>query len=307
MELPEKVYAKLAALGDAGTQWRLSLPALLDDIEHRWGVAQGRILSGGSEALVIETASANAGPAVLKLGIPGETGFEREVQTLLAANGRGYARVLAVDIEHRAVLLERLGPQLEQLDLPVRAQIEHICETLRIAWQVPPGSLSLTSGDEKARWLGDFIASSWAALERPCSENAMLRALQFSQERATAHNAVSAVLVHGDAHSANTLLATQGGAPLVFRFVDPDGLFAEPACDLAVPMRDWSQELLDGDTIALGLARCDLLSALTGTPAQPIWQWGFLERMSTGLYLLKLGLTSEGRAMLRVAEAWAVV
>ena len=70
-------------------------------------------------------------------------------------------------------------------------------------------------------------------------------------------------------------------------------------------MRDWSEELLAGDALALGHARCEFISGLTGIAAEPIWQWGFMERMSTGLYLMQLGWHDEGRGMLAVADLWA--
>jgi streptomycin 6-kinase len=302
MLLPEPVEKKLAALGADGARWRSALPDLFNALERCWSIVHGPLLRGGSEALVVVADARDGTRAVLKLGIPGETSFDQEVRVLLAANGTGYARVLAHDLALRAVLLERLGPRLDQLDLSIEAQIAQICATLRVAWTVPVGALALMSGADKARSLGAFIASTWDELEQPCSERALQRALQFAQQRAAAHDPARAVLVHGDAHEANTLQAAAG-----FRFVDPDGLFAEPACDLAVPMRGWSAPLLAGDTIALGQARCRMLSDLTHAPGDAIWQWGFLERMSTGLYLTKLGITAEGRAMLRVADLWAVV
>jgi streptomycin 6-kinase len=87
-----------------------------------------------------------------------------------------------------------------------------------------------------------------------------------------------------------------------FTFVDPDGLFAERACDLAVPMRDWSQELLAGDTLRCARRRCAQLSRLCGVAAQPIWEWGFMERVSTALLALQVGREELGRDMLAVAE-----
>jgi streptomycin 6-kinase len=44
---------------------------------------------------------------------------------------------------------------------------------------------------------------------------------------------------------------------------------------------------------------------LTGEDPDAIWQWGFIERVSTGLLLLHTGGEAEGRDFLRVAEAWA--
>ena len=67
-------------------------------------------------------------------------------------------------------------------------------------------------------------------------------------------------------------------------------------------MRDWSEELIDGDTVRLGRERCELLSELTGVDEGPIWQWGFIERVSTGLGMLEIGMKTESTEMLAVAE-----
>ena len=88
-----------------------------------------------------------------------------------------------------------------------------------------------------------------------------------------------------------------------YKFVDPDGLFAEPAYDLGILMRGWNEELLAGDTLALGRARCAMLAELTGVDGEAIWQWGFIERVSTGLLLTQLGLP-DARDTLAIAERW---
>ena len=117
--------------------------------------------------------------------------------------------------------------------------------------------------------------------------------------------------MHGDAHALNTLAVTGTGEDSYaekdadktrYKFVDPDGLFAERACDLAVPMRDWNQELLAGETLYLAQKRCNLMSELTNVDAHAIWQWGFIERVSTGLVLNELGQESESTAYLEVAR-----
>ena len=89
-----------------------------------------------------------------------------------------------------------------------------------------------------------------------------------------------------------------------FKFVDPDGLFIERAYDLGIIMRGWDEDRLAGDPVARGLRRCHRLAALTGVAAEPIWQWGFVERVSSGLLCLQVGLEGAGE-MLAVADAWA--
>jgi streptomycin 6-kinase len=205
------------------------------------------------------------------------------------------------------MLQERLGPRLSELGLPVNRQIEIICATLQRAWVRTPEAESFPSGAEKARWLSGFITATWHALGRPCSERVIDQALAFSRRREAAFDPERSVLVHGDAHSANTLasLDADESASSGFKLVDPDGLFADRAYDLAIPMRDWSEELLAGDALRLGQERCAYLSRLTGEDPEAIWQWGFIERVSTGLLLMHVGSEREGRDYLLVAEGWA--
>ena len=69
-------------------------------------------------------------------------------------------------------------------------------------------------------------------------------------------------------------------------FVDPDGFIADRAYDLGVALRDWSGRLLGPDARLVAEGFCDTLAERSGVDATRIWEWGFLERVSTGLYLL---------------------
>ncbi|MFT5047951.1 MAG: streptomycin 6-kinase [Porticoccaceae bacterium] len=109
-------------------------------------------------------------------------------------------------------------------------------------------------------------------------------------------------LIHGDAHIWNTLEAPK--SPTGYKFVDPDGLIAERAIDLAILLREWREELLAGDTLALGLARCELLSKLTGVDSQSIWQWGFIEHVSCGLLDLNLNDLDAADKHFTIASHW---
>lgn len=75
--------------------------------------------------------------------------------------------------------------------------------------------------------------------------------------------------------------------------------------ELAVPMREWSEELLAGDAARLGRERCARLGRLTDVDPRAIWERGFVERASTGLLATRVGADRMGRGMLDVAKAWA--
>lgn len=133
------------------------------------------------------------------------------------------------------------------------------------------------------------------------------RALRFAERRAAAFDLDRCVIVHGDPGLSNALQVTaaRSGAESGIVFVDPDGLLADPAYDLVVVLRDWCAELLAGDALALAHRYCGLLAAHTGIDESAIWEWGFLERVSTGLYALQLGAEDVSAPFLETAEALA--
>lgn len=50
---------------------------------------------------------------------------------------------------------------------------------------------------------------------------------------------------------------------------------------------------------------CALLADRTAVDQRAIWEWGFLERVSTGLYVLDFGAEELGRPFLDTAELLA--
>ena len=44
---------------------------------------------------------------------------------------------------------------------------------------------------------------------------------------------------------------------------------------------------------------------LTSTDERAIWQWGFMERVSTGLLFLQIGMKQVGVQTLAVADIWS--
>lgn len=301
--IPEPVRLKALSEGQAGEAWLAGLEGIVSGLVADWALSLGRILSGGTEAFVAEVTTADGRAAILKVIPPWSTTAEGQWRTLLAARGRGYAEVYRHDQARKVILLERLGPRLDELGLPADAQLEAICATLMQAWIPLPAGGPFMTGAEKAASLSEFIERTWRALGRPCSERIIDMALRYAADRRQCFEPDQAVLAHGDAHASNTLLVP-GGGPRRFKFVDPDGLFIERAYDLGILMREWTLDLLAGEPLELGKRRCRRLAQLTGVAPEPIWRWGFIERVSTGLLCLEVGLP-EAREMLRVADAWA--
>jgi streptomycin 6-kinase len=305
--VPERVRLRAEQSSPQSRQWLNDLPGLLAELEQAWELSIGLPFSGGSSAYVAPVTTAS-GDAVIKLAMPGldePFGFEQEIDTLLRANGRGYVRVFQVDSERRAVLLEPLGPSMHERQVEAKQAIPLLCQMLQQAWLVPPAAdHPMNVLEYKAQTLAHLIRELWDKLEQPCSPNIVAQALEYARRRLEAFDPRQCVVVHGDPHPANALLvrAPRAGAESGYVFVDPEGFLCEPAYDLGVVLRDWNAELLAAaDPLALAHAYCQLLASESGLDEASIWEWGFLERVSTGLYLCAYSSREYGQPFFNTA------
>ncbi|MEZ5597423.1 MAG: aminoglycoside phosphotransferase family protein [Pseudomonadales bacterium] len=299
IQLPELMKHRASLLGEVGHSWLREVDSLVSNIAEFWGLKALGQLSGGTEALVF-LCETHDGHAVMKLGIPGS--LDREIRTLSLAEGRGYATLLNFDAGLDAILIERLGDQLAEASMSVDEKIEILCNTLKIAWcRIDPQN-GLMSGAEKAAAQADYIKTQWMQLNRPCSPEIIDRALEYATNRREAFDATKSCLIHGDAHIWNTLNAE--GSSTNYKFVDPDGLYAEPAIDLAISLREWRDEILDDDALENGRRRCELLDKLTDVSTDAIWQWGFVEHVSCGLLDLNLQDAAAAEKHFDIAKYW---
>ncbi len=284
----------------AGARWWLDgLSDLIGSLERDWSMRVGRAYGDATEAFVCEATLADGSPAVLKLVVPRDgDAAAHEIAALRLCDGRGCVALLRHDGGRGALLLERLGSSLSELNVPMAQRHQILCATAQRVWRpIPDGAACLPTGEEKARRLAASIASDWEELNRPCSSAALEDALACADRRARAHDPARAVLVHGDVHQWNALVAGED-----YKLVDPDGLEAEPEYDLGVIMREDPLELLEGDP----MARAERLAAWTGLDAGAIWEWGVVERVSTGLLGVKVGMQPVASQMLFAADRVAL-
>jgi streptomycin 6-kinase len=245
---------------------------------------------------VLEAALEDGTPAALKVLMPGRGDApSHEATVLRLAGGEGCPELFRFDGERGALLMQRLGRPLDEFGFPLGRRLEILTDTVSQIWRPAPDA-GLPTGAEKARRLADFLTGLWEELDHPCSERTIEDALAAARRRELGHRDETAVLVHGDLHELNALESEDG-----FELVDPDGLLAEPEYDLGVLMRGNPRELIAGDP----WERAHRLAARTGLDPVAIWEWGVVERVSTGLLCTQIGMEPLGRDSLRAAEAVA--
>ncbi len=148
VQIPETVRAKAVVAG--AHRWLADLPSLVADLQRDWSITVGATYDGGTEAYVARAVLADGTPAVLKVLVPRSTADAvNEITVLRLANGEGCARLLRDDPGRGALLLERLGPALSDLDLPMRRRHEILCGVAQRLWRPAAGC----GFYERARWL----------------------------------------------------------------------------------------------------------------------------------------------------------
>jgi streptomycin 6-kinase len=302
-DVPALVRSRAQAMGPAGVAWLEQLDATVGRIAADWELQVGRVLDGGSGALVAEVVMADGVPAILKVAVPDPDISTIEADILRAADGRGYARLYHHNREQRAMVVERLGTEMALQGLPQDRQLPLYCTAIQEAWKVAFSPDGLIDGAEKARWLADFIPRTWEALGRPCTERTVAVALDFAARRKAAFDPARAVICHGDAHPGNLLAPLREGGS--YKFIDPEPGFIEPEYDLGCWLRGWRPaQRNEPDPGRLAREAAVQLAELTGTNTEAIWEWGFVERVSSGLLLMHLG-HEEGELYLAIADAIA--
>jgi streptomycin 6-kinase len=146
IDVPPAVRRKALVVGVP--EWVDALPGLVAGLEREWSLRVGRVFPDATEALVAEVVLEGTTPAVLKLVVPQPDAARNEATVLRLAGGRGCVRLLRDDVARGALLLERLGPSLHDLRLPVERRHDVLLATA-IDLQ-PVGRLMLRAADRIA-------------------------------------------------------------------------------------------------------------------------------------------------------------
>lgn len=301
--VPPLVVSRAKFVGAVGEAWLANLDRVVSELEKMWHISVGETLYGGTHAFVAYADGEHGEKYVLKIDVPEDLGgdFQHGIDALKIVDGHGFVKLYAYDLERKASLLERLGKPIDKLGYPVYEQLQIICSILQKVWEIPVANHKLTSGNESIAWFRKFIGETWKQLKCPCSPSVIEQAFCYLQSRENALNPAEFVLVHGDAHGGNTLMNRSGEG---FKLVDPDGIVTEKAYDLGVLMREWIDEY-EQDPIKKGKERCHYLHNITGVSERAIWEWGYLQTVSTSFVFLQVGQKEIGEKILRVSEAWS--
>ncbi len=272
IEVPERLGWWRDRAG--GAAWLESLPRLAEECAERWSIRLGEPFGQGHVSLAVPATLSDGGQAVLKLNFP-EDESTREADALAHWRGEGAVRLLEVDRERNALLLERADPGTslwEEADDEEATLIA--ASVLRRLWLRPPpdGHPFRLLAAETESWTAQ-IRADWEALGRPF-ESRLVDAAEASA-RELAGSQPKLVVCHQDLQGSNMLRAKREP----WLAIDPKPIVGEPAFDVASLLRDrrWS---IDPGIIQ---RRLDLLAAELALERHRMQGWGLVHALRWGV------------------------
>ena len=235
--LPEEFVRNTIALrGAEGAEWLGRLPTTLAFCEERWSVSVGPPFPELSYSYVAPVLQADGTATVLKLSLP-NSDFRAEAQALRLFGGRGAARLLELDLERGAMLLERLEPGAPLTSVRDDEEATSIVAgVLKQLWRPVPPDHPFPTVSEWARGM-ERLRSGFGGGTGPLPSPLVERAEALFAELLPSQ--AEPVLLHGDLHHFNVLAAQRQP----WLAVDPTGVVGEVAYDTGAFLRNPEQLL----------------------------------------------------------------
>lgn len=266
--------------GEAGARWIRRLPRILDDLREMWSVDIGPPFEPLSYH-VVASADQGAQHMVIKLGVPGPD-LAHEAQALKDLAGESMVRLLELDEDRGAMLLERLVPGTSLKDLADDQQATQIAAVLMGSmprYAPPPGAFPTVS---------DWAAGLQRLRDRFGGETGPIEAgLVEAAERVYAELLPSSgppVLLHGDFHHDNILWSDRRG----WVAIDPQGVVGEPEYEVGVLLHNPFPEVASWpDLKGIMARRLDQLAEVAGFDRQRILGWGLAQAVLSACWDLE--------------------
>lgn len=269
-----------AAHGADGERWLEGLPRVVERLAERWQLTDIRTAyPGGAVAYVAPVVRAGGAPAVLKVSfLDDETRYEADV--LRAWGGHGSVRLLDVEPDDGALLLERLTPARRSpttLTEKRRSKSPAACSVSSGPRRLPPTGSPVSPTSPPA---GRSSFPRWAELGGPFDEALVTHAVAQCRGLATFDR--PQVITNRDFHLGNVLSAER--APWLV--IDPKPLAGDPAFDTGHLVLTLLPDNPSGGNAA---AMTRWIGAALGQSYDRVRMWAYVRAVENALWAAATG------------------
>ena len=269
--------------GEAGLAWLNRLPAFTKELEERWSLEVGPPFPDLSYNWVVPAVREDGTPAVLKLSFPGDKEFGTEAEALRLFDGGGICRLLGLDLDRGAMLLERLEPGAPLTTVENDEEATAIAaNVMRKLWRPAPADHNFPLVSD---WAGGFdrLRKRFDGGTGPMPARLVEEADSLFADLLASQG--GPLLLHGDLHQENIL--TAGREPWLA--IDPKGVVGEAAYETAALLHNPVEALEAPDPKRLLERRLDILSGELGLDLARIRAWGLAQAVLAAYWSLEDG------------------
>lgn len=217
----------VALYGATGKQWLKNFPGFISGYENAWNFKVKSCFPDAQFNVVLDVMQKNGTPAVFKCCVPNKE-FKTEVLSLQHYDGCGAVRLLKYDIDHGAMLLEKILPGnilelLTDIERAMKCAVD-VCKKLHKPIKNTDSFPMLSDW-----FLGfDRLYKKFDNTSGPFSEILVQKAKTVSSELLSSQSTL--VLLHGDLHYANLILNKDH-----YVAIDSKGIVGEPEFEIPLP------------------------------------------------------------------------
>ena len=290
--IPETLArATVEMRGEAGVEWLNRLPDLIAEIERRWSLSAGRSFPGVWANWVAPAVLTDGTPAILKLSFPDDKEFKTEAAALKLFDGRGICRLLGLDAQRGAMLLERLTPGAPLTTVEDDEEAMAIAaRVMKKLWRPAPREHAFPLVSDWARGF-ERLRRSFDGGTGPMPADLVARAESLFAELLASQG--EPLLLHGDLHQEN-ILKTDREPWLA---IDPKGVVGEAAYDTAALLHNPVEALDVPEPCRLLERRLDVLSGELGLDRGRIRRWGVAQSVLSAYWSLEDSGRAWGEAL----------
>ena len=213
--------------GDLGKIWLKELPEILNRCREKWGLTLGRAVDEIKGNFVGYVIMPDGKEAILKVAVP-HVDFTTEMEALAIYEGRGINKLIDLDKDLNAILLERLRPGTMLAGHPDRVERTEIVGQILVNLHKtpPPDGHSLPHFQD---WMHGAFRDIWNC-EDPDRSRPYLDQMPRAQAIMDILRAPvePQLLVHGDLHHWNIIVDENRG----WMAIDPKGVIGASCLDV---------------------------------------------------------------------------
>lgn len=270
--------------GPSAAAWVAHLRSIVEACAERWSLTLGPPVPNVTFNYVATVQRADGSPAVLKV-CPTGSEFEAESGAMALYAGTGAAKLLDVDAERGAMLLERLEPGTSLWDAEDDdAATVAIASVMQQLWRPLPADHPFPTVADWGQGFAEMrVRFDGGSGPIPPHLADSAERLFVELERTMA----APVLLHGDLHHDNVLSARRQP----WLAIDPQGVVGEPAYEVGALMRNPHASVLSRpDPRRLLARRLDILADTLGFDRERMRAWSFAQAILSAWWTVEGGV-----------------